>query len=251
MTKTIITSPLDNDLYKFTMMQAVWKTFPDTQVSYRFKCRSNVTMDQPNKEKLINRLSDEIDNLVALKFTKEDVDILYNIGFFSKEFCRFLTDRPLGLLAKINLYLDENSDLIELDFNGPWLDTILLEVPMLAIISELGLDILSAPYRQNNFETVLDEAINQRLEFAKNHPNFRFADFGTRRRYSKAYHDKIIRTFKEASENHITDALIGTSNVYLANKYGLKPIGTHAHEWFMAMQAKTNILNFQKLALQK
>ena len=36
----IITSLLDTDLYKFTMMQAVLHQFPGAQVEYRFKCRN-------------------------------------------------------------------------------------------------------------------------------------------------------------------------------------------------------------------
>ena len=36
----IISSLLDTDLYKFTMMQVVLHHFPGAHVEYRFKCRN-------------------------------------------------------------------------------------------------------------------------------------------------------------------------------------------------------------------
>lgn len=36
----IITSLLDTDLYKFSMMQVVLHQFPAAQVEYRYKCRT-------------------------------------------------------------------------------------------------------------------------------------------------------------------------------------------------------------------
>ena len=57
----IITSLLDTDLYKFTMMQAVLHQFPSAQVSYKFKCRNPGVALAP----YVQEIRDEIRSLCS------------------------------------------------------------------------------------------------------------------------------------------------------------------------------------------
>ena len=72
------------------------------------------------------------------------------------------------------------------------------------------------------------------------------ADFGTRRRYSHDNQERIVKIFKENCPG-----FIGTSNVYFAMKYGLKPIGTQAHEWFQAHSAMFGYRMANRMAMDK
>lgn len=247
--KPIITSPIDNDLYKFTMMQAVYHQFPTAKVKYKFKCRSNVTLDEATKNHITKGVKSEIQNLKRLKFEDAHAHILDKTGLFTADFLGFLVGRSV-MEKSADIYIQSSDTLFDLNYNGLWLDTILPEVPLLSATSEIGLEKINAPFRPANFDNILKTAIKKRLDFAITHPNFRFADFGTRRRYSKAHQEASINAFVEAKKNHQTNALVGTSNVFFAALYDLLPVGTQAHEWFQAMQAMTNLTNFQKFALQ-
>ena len=63
----IITSLLDTDLYKFTMMQVVLHQFPGAQVEYRFRCRNPGVELAP----YVDEIRNEIKSLRSLHF-KED-----------------------------------------------------------------------------------------------------------------------------------------------------------------------------------
>lgn len=250
MRKNIIQSALDNDLYKFTMMQAVYHQVPRTHVKCEFKCRDeHLTIDKTTIEGIVQTIQEEIENLRGLVFEQEDIEYLRSLGFFKDDFLAFLIGRPVCPLNVV-VNLSPNERLFDLSYEGSWLDVILLEVPLLAIISEVVLENFTKPFREVKFDEIIYNSQQERLDFCIKHPSFRFADFGTRRRFSRDYQNSIINTFVDASHANVTKALYGTSNVMFAKKYGIKPIGTHAHEWFQAMQAKTNIKNFQRHALQ-
>jgi nicotinate phosphoribosyltransferase len=83
-----------------------------------------------------------------------------------------------------------------------------------------------------------------------------FSEFGTRRRRSFKTQDDVVAGLVRADAAMVSQSeggkLFGTSNVcnpscpffvlipplqvHLAHKYGLNPIGTIAHEWFMAVR---------------
>lgn len=224
----MIPSLLDTDLYKFTMMQAVLHQHPGAQVEYLFRCRSQGV----DLSRHLEAISEAIDALCALRFTPEELDYLRGLRFIKPDFVDFLA---LFHLQRKYLHLSASEEApggIELRIRGPWLHTILFEVPLLAIISE-------AYFRHS--DRLSDEAEGMRrlrrkaamLRDAVGFEDCRITDFGTRRRYSFAWHDALIPHLIE----ELGERFFGTSNVYLARKYGLVPQGTMAHEWLQAFQA--------------
>jgi nicotinate phosphoribosyltransferase len=236
----IINSLLDTDLYKLTMMQGVLHQFPWAAVEYEFKCRDEGIDLRPIAEDVRK----EIKHLCRLRFTKAELDYLRQLRFMKEDFIQFLR---LFQLNEEFVGIGEEHHEFSLKIKGPWLHTILFEVPVLAIVNEVYFrDIRSAPDFESGKEK-LYEKIN--LVKASNEENlgFRFADFGTRRRFSYAWQEQILQILKtELPEN-----LRGTSNVFFAMKHGLTPIGTMAHEWLMAAQALgPKLANSQKFALE-
>jgi nicotinate phosphoribosyltransferase len=223
----IIKSLLDTDLYKFTMMQVVLHHFPGAQVEYRFKCRNPDVDLTP----YVGEIRDEIRALTRLRFTAAELAYLRGWRFFKSDYVdllglfqldeRFITvDRLPGSEGEIDIAI-----------KGPWLHTILFEVPLLAIVSEVyfrnhcpGLDLTEGRRR-------LAAKVGQINGVAD--PEFRIADYGTRRRFSRAWQDEVVETLKQG----IGQKFVGTSNVLLAMDHGLTPLGTMAHEYLQACQA--------------
>jgi nicotinate phosphoribosyltransferase len=224
MTERIIYSLLDTDLYKLTMMQAVFHQFPNTQVKYKFYCRNSEEANAKNNFHWDDNgntkdLQEEIFKFCELRFTEKELDYLSTLPFMKKDFIDFLR------LYKPNpdhIKIWNEKGNIEIEIDGPWVLTILFEVPVLAIVNEV--------YFSSQYPESMDGAVkllNEKHEFAKL-AAFKYADFGTRRRFSLPWHREVVQ-FLMHNPN-----FVGTSNVMMAMDYGLKPIGTMAHEWIMA-----------------
>ena len=128
----IISSLLDTDLYKFTMMQVVLHHFPAAQVEYRFKCRNaNVELTP-----YIAEIRQEIAGLCKVRFTRRELDYLRSWRFFKSDFVDLL-----GLFQLderfIHVSAIPGTRDIDITIKGPWLHTIMFEVPVLAIVSEV------------------------------------------------------------------------------------------------------------------
>jgi len=222
----IIQSLLDTDLYKFTMMQVVLHHFPGADVEYRFKCRNADVPLAP----YIGEIEDEIRQLCSLRFSGHELDYLRRWRFFKSDFIDLLglfqLDERFIKVSRIPGTQD-----IDITIKGPWLHTIMFEVPVLAIVSEI--------YFRNTVATPdLDEGrlrLAGKIELINGVPDpaFRIADYGTRRRFSRAWQDEIVATLKAK----IGQKFVGTSNVMLALERGLTPLGTMAHEYLQACQA--------------
>lgn len=221
----IINSLLDTDIYKFSMMQAVLHQFPGAEVEYQFRCRTPDVDLRP----LRLALESEVEKLCSLKLNPEELEFLATQRYFKHDFIEFM--RLFHLQSRFVEVFEENSQL-GITIRGPWLHTILFEVPLLAIVSEL--------YTQQNFaDETLDTARSRlrrkiaQVKALDRPEEFVFADFGTRRRFSRAWHDEVVNTLAR----DIPQSLRGTSNVRLARELGLVPIGTMAHEFIQAAQA--------------
>lgn len=223
----IITSLLDTDLYKFTMMQAVLHQHPAALVEYRFKCRTpGVDLAQ-----FVDEISREIDALCALRFQPDELDYMRQLRFIKPDFVDFL-----GLFHLDRKYLTLQASAtvpgeIELSLRGPWLHTILFEVPLLAIINEVWFRNTSVADFDEGRRRV--QAKVRQLGEVAGYEDCTIADYGTRRRYSRQWHGELLPLLSAGLGSHF----VGTSNVYFAKLHGLTPLGTMAHEYLQAFQA--------------
>ena len=235
----IITSLLDTDFYKLTMMQAVLHQFPAAMVEYRFKCR-NLNVDL---RPLAQEIQAEIQALCELSFAKEELDYCRGIRFFTSDFVDFLR---IFKLQQEYIKIDSTGEELELVIKGPWVHTILFEVPVLAIINEVYFR-HHYPYTDlDRGRTCLAQKITLVKE-AKHSEPFKFSDFGTRRRFSKRWQEEVVtELIKELPDN-----FIGTSNVWLAKNLNVKPLGTMGHEYLQGCQALgPRLINSQKYAFE-
>ena len=229
----IITSLLDTDLYKFTMMQVVLHQFPGAQVEYRFKCRNAGVPGIGDLAPYVREIREEIRALCSLQFQDAELAYLRAMRFIKSDFVDFL-----GLFRLNEKYVSVKalpSGEIEVVIEGPWLHTILFEIPVLAIINEVYFrntqklaDVVQGRKR-------LDAKIG--LLQAEELRELKIADYGTRRRFGQAWHEEVLRTLIARLGTGTDGQFAGTSNVLFAMKLGLTPLGTMAHEYLQACQA--------------
>jgi nicotinate phosphoribosyltransferase len=224
----IVSSLLDTDLYKFSMMQVVLHQYPGAHAEYRFKCRNPGV----NLVPYIEEIREELHALCRLRFTDDELDYLRQWRFIKSDFVDFL-----GLFQLNAKYVDiapspQDNGEIEIRIVGPWLHTILFEVPLLAIINEV--------YFRNTAPTLDFTEGRRRLQakiaLLRDTPGYaecRIADYGTRRRFSREWQKEVVTALHEGLGAQLT----GTSNVWLAREVGLRPLGTLAHEYLQAHQA--------------
>ncbi len=226
--KQIITHFTDDDLYKFTMCCAVIDNFPRAQVKYTFVDRNNTVYPQ-GFDRL---LREQILMMESVVITDEEIS-------FMKDRCYYIPHWFYSYLKGYRFnheWVDVRQDdegHLHIEFEGCWADTILLEVKILATISELyymvtgqsaGFD-YEAYYRktQRKAERLLGAGCV-------------FSDFGTRRRASFDAEDTVVRSMKDCyGSRQWSGKFVGTSNVYLAMKHDLVPVGTMAHEFVCAI----------------
>ncbi len=225
----IITSLLDTDLYKFTMMQVVLHQFPGAQVEYRFRCRNAGVALAP----LVNEIREEIRALCSLRFQDAELAYLRSLRFIKSDFVDFLGLFKLG--EKYVQVTPLPSGEIDITIQGPWLHTILFEIPVLAIVNE---EYFRNTQKVPDFpegRSRLDAKIGQ-LQ-APGLAELKIADYGTRRRFSRAWHEEVLRVLCARLGTGMHGQFAGTSNVLYAMKLGVTPLGTMAHEYLQACQA--------------
>ncbi len=240
--RQIINHFTDDDLYKFTMCCAVIDNFPRTRVRYRFIDR-DMTSYPPGFAALV---MDQVRMLESVVITEEEIA-------FMRRRCNFIPEWFLSYLKGfrydsrwVKATQDDRGHL-EIEFEGLWSDTILLEVKVLAIVSELyymttGLD-TGIDYDDFSIRTL---AKGRRLIEA----GCTFSDFGTRRRASFRAQETAVAALKESDSGCGPGRFVGTSNVYLAMRYDLTPIGTMAHELVCAIAGMYGPLMANYLAMR-
>lgn len=217
-----VVSLLDTDLYKFNMNQVMFHKHTNLNGKYIFKCRNRGV---EFTEEMCEEINAQIDHLCTLTFTDEELDYLSTLRFIKKDYIEFLRLwRPLR--RYVNCWLDGTELHIEVD--GPIFSAMQFEIYLLEIVNEvyfrMKYDYLSlvASAREKLYHKILG--------FREELYDFKFAEFGCRRRLSREWQDYVVGELLK------TGYCVGTSNVYLAMKYGCKPIGTYAHEYVQMYQ---------------
>ncbi|MCB1314671.1 MAG: nicotinate phosphoribosyltransferase [Leptospiraceae bacterium] len=248
-----VVSLLDTDFYKLTMQQAVWHQFRTARAGYRFYCRSPVDLSP-----LISRIRAQVRELDALRLQSSELDYLQATGLFADDYLKYLHHFRFDS-RQVHIRAGESQ--LEIQIVGPWCETILFEVPVLAIINETWFRHLrmSNAHSVNESEDRGDWAARRRLYAEglrrlragmapiQSHAELRMADFGTRRRYSRHWHAHLLN---KIAAGRYRKNIAGTSNVDLARRTGLTPVGTMAHEYIQACQAFTDLRSSQRFALE-
>jgi nicotinate phosphoribosyltransferase len=223
----IIKNITDTDLYKLTMMQAVANHYPEIGAVYQFINRGKTSFP----EGFSFALREQVEMMRDLKLLPDEE------GFLRKRCGHFFKPTFFDLLRGYHfdpeqvriLQMGEN---LIVTIKGPWYQTILWEVPLLAIISELYFKMTTQPPDEEWRERARTKGDALRKAGA------RFADFGTRRRYSYTMQMNVLQSLVASAWKTINGGVfVGTSNVHFARLLDLTPIGTVAHEWFMAHAA--------------
>lgn len=222
----IINSLLETDMYKFSMGQTIFHQFTSYKTTWTFKCRNK---DVHFTDEMVEEIKEQVQVFCQLRFTEEELEYLDNITWIKGTYVDFLrlwqpryeeftitTDAPCGLA---------------IDAAGTWLNTSMYEIPVLAIVNEVyfrmayDYDVLLKQFKRR-----LDEKV--RLLEEDTYRLSDFSEFGLRRRLSAEAQEMAVKAIAEV-ELPADSHFIGTSNVYLAKKFNLKPVGTMAHEWIM------------------
>lgn len=216
----MIRGMLDNDQYKFTMQQALLKLgFGSVPVVYKFKCRDK----EIDFSHCYDDICRQIINLQDLSIHPTEVDYMRSLRYFSDEYLSFLKQFRFDP-DYVTVSIDDKTGELDVAIKGPWFHTILFEVPILAIISQ--------SYHPDGNYQFADNKLHKKLKLVPYVNNFKFMEFGTRRRKSFAWQHHVINTCIKQVPNNF----IGTSNLCLALNTNIKPMGTMAHEWLQAHQ---------------
>ena len=221
----IIESLLDTDLYKFTMMQCVLHQFPGASVEYRFRCRNEGIDLRP----YIDEIKEEVDHLCTLRFKEDELEYLRSLRFIKDDFVEFLS---LFQLKRKYIDIGEQNNQLVITIKGPWLHTILFEIPVLAIVNETYFKHKAPDIDKTEGRKRLDAKIRM-IENEPDRELISISDFGTRRRFSRLWQKEVLETLK----TRLPHEFAGTSNVLYAKELGLIPMGTMAHEYLQACQA--------------
>ena len=224
----IVVSLLDTDLYKFNMDQVIFHKHTDLSGEYYFRCRNEGVVFT---REMFEEINAQIDHLCMLRFRKEELDYLRSIRFIKNDYVEFLR-----LWHPIRDYVETSlseSGELGIVVRGPLFSAMQFEIYLLEIVNEVYFR-LKFDYERllASARARLDEKIRG---FREGKYTFRFSEFGCRRRLSREWEDEVVRRLS-GIEN-----CVGTSNVYLAWKYNLKPIGTYAHEFVQMYQGIDSI----------
>ncbi|WP_185882288.1 nicotinate phosphoribosyltransferase [Blattabacterium cuenoti] len=230
-----ISSLLDNDFYKFTMQNAVLKLFPNVQVKYQF-----INRGYHHFPKNFGNILKEI------LCTMKNLKLTYTERLYLEKYCPCFDSTYLNFLHHYRynpkeVTIIQTGSHMNMYIEGLWSRTILWEVPLLALISELYYKITNL--QRISYNKIIISTINK-LKIYQN-LNVKIGEYGTRRRYSYKVHKTILNIFNKKKYT----CFIGSSNVHFSKNLSMKPIGTQGHEWTMFHAAQYGINQANQLAM--
>ena len=225
----IVVSLLDTDLYKFNMDQVIFHRHTDLCGQYYFKCRNEGVVFTAE---MVQEINEQIDHLCSLSFNKQELDYLRSIRFIKDDYVEFLRLwHPIRDYVTVSL--SEQGEL-SVVVDGPLFSAMQFEIYLLEIINEVY---FRTSYDYDRLRKSAEERLDSKIK-AMNEGTytFKFAEFGCRRRLSREWEEEAVRRLVTETKN-----CIGTSNVFLAMKYNVTPIGTYAHEFVQMYQGIDSI----------
>jgi nicotinate phosphoribosyltransferase len=226
------------------MWQALLHMHPNATGEYEFKCRNTPAYPLAELKEDVER---ELDHLCTLMFSEDEVDYMRSLRFIKSDFADFLT---LFRFQRKFIRVETDGPHLRIRASGPIAHVMGFEIFVLYIVNELyfrrfdqqaALVVARARLAQKIAEL---RAFEQEPKRAN---PFEFFDFGVRRRFSGDWHEEVVATLAR----ELPQFFKGTSNVYLARKFNLVPIGTMAHEYMQAFQSfDVRLRDFQKKALE-
>ncbi len=225
----IVVSLLDTDLYKFNMDQVIFHKHTDLCGQYYFKCRNEGVVFTPG---MVEEINAQIDHLCKLRFTREELDYLRSIRFIKNDYVEFLRLwHPIRDYVSVDLNADGELSVV---VDGPLFSAMQFEIHLLEIINEVY---FRTAFDYDKLRSSAAERLDAKIKAMNDGTyTFKFAEFGCRRRLSREWEDEVVRRFVTETDN-----CVGTSNVYLAKKYNVTPIGTYAHEFVQMYQGVDSI----------
>ncbi len=222
----IIDSLLSTDLYKFNMQQVMFHKHTDLSGTYLFKCRNK---DVVFTYEMLDEINEQIDHLCTLTFQEDELNYLRSIRFIKSDYVEFLRLwRPIR--DYVYTWLTPNGEL-NIEVSGPLFSCMQFEIYLLEIVNEVYFRTKYADQWAYVMNSAYDRLNDKIARFNDGTYTFKFAEFGCRRRLSRSWEDTVVSRLAKETNN-----MVGTSNVYLAKKYGLTPIGTFAHEFVQMYQ---------------
>ena len=223
----IMKSLLENDMYKFSMGQAIYHQFSDYKTTWTFKCRNQDVHFTPE---MVDEIRRQIRMYCQLRFTEDELEYLNRITWIKGSYVDFLRIwNPRFEDFEISAKGDCG---LSIETKGTWLNTSMYEIPTLAIVNEVY---FRMAYDYDKLMDSFRERLTDKVNLLKN-GTYRigaFSEFGLRRRLSGESQKLAVQTL--CGQEFPGSDCIGTSNVYLAKKYGITPVGTMAHEWIMCV----------------
>lgn len=237
----IITSLLETDLYKFSMGQAIYHQFPEYMTTWTFKCRNKGVKFTAE---MVEEIKGQIKAYCDLRFTEDELTYLDNIRWIKGSYVDFLRlwkprfeDFEITTDAECGLAIEAK---------GTWLNTSMYEIPTLAIVNEVYFR-MAYDYNEllESFKNKLEMKVNALCGNPLTHKYDigTFSEFGLRRRLSAEAQELAVKKLSDYNDRFAGSHFVGTSNVYLAKKYNLLPVGTMAHEWIMCVGQGNHSLN--------
>lgn len=223
----IITSLLETDMYKFSMGQAIYHQFSEYKTTWSFKCRNT---DVHFTDEMVDEIIRQIKLYCKLNFTEEELEYLDGIKWIKGSYVDFLR---LWKPRFEDFEITKDAECgLAIETKGTWLNTSMYEIPTLAIVNEVY---FRMNYNYDRLKKSFEDRLNEKIRrVTAGELNLgAFSEFGLRRRLSAEAQEMAVKALAEHS--YPASKFVGTSNVYLAKKFGLTPVGTMAHEWIMCV----------------
>lgn len=225
----IITSLLETDMYKLSMGQAIYHLFPGYKTTWSFKCRNK---DVHFTEDMVDEIKYQIHAYCRLRFTQEELKYIDSIKWVKGSYVDFL-ERWQPRYDDFTITTDAECGLA-IETRGTWLNTSMYEIPVLAIVNEVY---FRMTYEYDELITSFKERVDAKVQalISGEYKIGNFSEFGLRRRLSSEAQEYAVQELVKHNPEYAASLCVGTSNVYLAKKFGITPVGTMAHEWIMCV----------------